>query len=62
MLPESAVTRYTIADARSGTGPLWNLDATDIARVGRSLWLNGLKTVAGICQLDNTEMQFVESD
>ncbi len=48
-------TVYTTADARNGAGPLWNFSSTNIARIGDTVWVSGLRTVPGLPPLNNTE-------
>lgn len=52
-LTESVV--YTTPNANNGAGPLWNFNATNIARIGDTVWVSGLNTVTGLPPLNNTE-------
>ena len=46
---------YTTPNASNGAGPLWDFNATNIARIGDTVWVSGLNTVAGLPPLNNTE-------
>lgn len=48
-------TVYTTLPANNGAGPLWGFNATNIARIGDTVWVSGLNTVAGLPPLNNTE-------
>lgn len=48
-------TVYTTLPANNGAGPLWDFNATNIARIGDTVWVSGLNTVAGLPPLNNTE-------
>lgn len=48
-------TVYTTTDARNGAGPLWNFSSSNIARIGDTVWVSGLRTVPGLPPLNNTE-------
>ena len=55
---EVAVTEsvvYTTPHANNGAGPLWDFNATNIARIDDTVWVSGLNTVAGLPPLNNTE-------
>lgn len=59
-LPDFGVTVtesivYTTPNANNGAGPLWNFNATNIARIGDTVWVSGLNTVTGLPPLNNTE-------
>lgn len=46
---------YTTPHAHNGAGPLWDFNASNIARIGDTVWVSGLNTVAGLPPLNNTE-------
>ncbi|MDX9954694.1 MAG: hypothetical protein RBT75_11385 [Anaerolineae bacterium] len=48
-------TVYTTADADNGAGPLWDYHASNVARVGDTVWVSGRNTVLGLPPLNNTE-------
>ncbi len=48
-------TIYTTPAANNGAGPLWGFNNSNIARIGDTVWVSGLNTVAGLPPLNNTE-------
>lgn len=53
VLDESIV--YTTTQPRNGAGPLWDFNASNISRLGETVWVSGLSTVPGLPPLNNTE-------
>ena len=46
---------YTTHNANNSAGPLWNFNATNIARIGDTAWFSSLNTVTSLSPLNNTE-------